>query len=179
MQPVTRKSILAILLIATLTASWVDIPAIGLSASEPDLLPAAQILPPDNHAGSGKKTTPPSIQAAPATTPPTTRPDALPGERFRLHTANLFPVHSWQPPPPPAEVVEGPPAAPPLPFQYAGKLTEGENTIIFLSDGARTHLVRRGDALQQYRVSEITATDITFVYLPLKEKQILTFGSHP
>ena len=175
MQPATRKLILATLLIATLVASWIDMPAGELSASEPDrLLPPAQPVPSGADPSGGKT---PRLAAV---LPTISRPDTISGERFRLHTANLFSAHSWQPPPPPpAEVAEGSPSAPPLPFQYAGKLTEGETTIIFLSDGTQTYLVRRGDTLQQYRVSEITAMDITFIYLPLKEKQTLTFGSHP
>lgn len=156
-------------------------PASELSASEPDRLPTpTQPAPAAAEAADSKTSGLTAVQPAPATEPSAARPAPAAGERFRLHTANLFAAHSWQPPPPPpVEVEEGPPAAPPLPFQYAGKLTEGETTIIFLTDGTQTHLVRRGDTLQQYRVSEITETDITFIYLPLKEKQTLTFGSHP
>ena len=49
--------------------------------------------------------------------------------------------------------------------------------LAFVGEGTRTHLLRKGDSLPGYKVADITATDISFVYLPLNEIQRLTFGS--
>jgi hypothetical protein len=74
-------------------------------------------------------------------------------------------------PPPP------PPGAPPLPFAYLGRMQDGAAMTVFVSQGARNHVLRSGDTLAPYKVESISPTDITFVYLPLGEKQRLTFGS--
>lgn len=97
-------------------------------------------------------------------------------EQYATQADDLFAPHSWQPPPPPPPKPPAP-KAPPLPFRYLGKVLEGSEILAFLGQGTRTHLLRRGDVLAEYKVDEITPTEITFVYLPLNEKQHLTFGS--
>jgi hypothetical protein len=102
-------------------------------------------------------------------------------EEYADETENLFPARSWRPPPPPppaaAEVKPPPPSAPPLPFQYLGKLQEGEQTVVFLSQQERTHTVRQGDTLAGvYRVERITPESMVLVYLPLKQAQTLPLG---
>lgn len=97
-------------------------------------------------------------------------------EQYAAQADDLFAPHSWQPPPPPPPKPPAP-KAPPLPFRYLGKVLEGSEILAFLGQGTRTHLLRRGDVLAEYKVDEITPTEITFVYLPLNEKQHLTFGS--
>jgi len=100
------------------------------------------------------------------------------GERLQHSKANPFAVHSWLPPvvrvkaPPPP-----PPRAPPLPFAYIGKMQDGAAVTAFVSQGGRNHVLHSGDTLSGYRVESITPTDMTFVYLPLNEKQRLTFRS--
>lgn len=95
----------------------------------------------------------------------------------------LMPVHSWRPPPPPppAAVQAPPPAqAPPLPFRYVGRLDDGDGApTVFLAEGAlaRPHVVRAGDRLRDYEVLAITERGMTFVYLPLQQKQQLLFGN--
>lgn len=101
-------------------------------------------------------------------------------EEYAAEIENLFPARSWRPPPPPlppAAVIAAPPSAPPLPFQYLGMLQEGDRTVVFLSQQERTHMVRQGDTLNGvYRVERITADNMVFVYLPLKQKQTLQLG---
>jgi hypothetical protein len=63
-----------------------------------------------------------------------------------------------------------------LPFRYLGKLLEEDAVMVFLAQGARTHLAHKGDVLMDYKVEEITPARMTLVYLPLNEKQYLTFG---
>jgi hypothetical protein len=54
---------------------------------------------------------------------------------------------------------------------------EGGEVLAFLGQGTRTYLLRRGDVLAEYKIEDITPAEMTFVYLPLNEKQHLTFGS--
>lgn len=106
-------------------------------------------------------------------------PAATGAARMRHTKANAFAVHSWlppavkRPPPPPPP----PPRAPKLPFAYLGKMQDGAAVTAFVSQGERSHVLHAGDTLPGYRVDSITPTDMTFVYLPLNEKQRLTFGS--
>lgn len=74
-------------------------------------------------------------------------------------------------PPPP------PPVAPPLPFTYMGVLKEGGSTVVFVVSGERLHSVRVGDVIDgTYRVEAIGSEEVTFVYLPMNEKQTLRIG---
>lgn len=75
-------------------------------------------------------------------------------------------------PPPPA-----PPSAPPLPFVYMGKLENGGATTVFLIQGDRNLVVKEGEVIDQtYRVDRVTSTDITLVYLPLGQRQVMALG---
>ncbi len=76
------------------------------------------------------------------------------------------------PPPPPK------PTAPPLPFQYQGKLAEGGETRVFLNHQGKYLIVSLGDVINgTYTVEEITSGRVTFLYQPLKERQVLTIGA--
>ncbi|NMF98780.1 secretion system X translation initiation factor, partial [Aromatoleum toluolicum] len=78
------------------------------------------------------------------------------------------------PPPPPA------PTAPPIPYEYLGKLADGHSVRIFLVRGDRPYTVTEGDVLDgSYKVKSITDTTMTFVYLPLNMIQTLPVGSKP
>jgi len=102
---------------------------------------------------------------------------------------DLFATYSFLPPAPsPAALAaaaarQGPPpapVAPPLPFRYQGKLMEEGGITVFLAQGERILPARAGDLLNnQYRVESVTATAITFMFEPLKQRQTLTIGSAP
>lgn len=165
-----RKIVLAVALGATIVASLVDLPA-------SDAVPPAKAAIVPAKAAAGTAT------AASARVPPAVTdmpPAAVTGQSLREHfdpqATDLFASHSWQPPPPPPPKPE-PPKAPPLPFRYLGKVLEEGQVLAFVSQGVRTHLLRTGDVLAEYQVEEITPTEMTIVYLPLNEKQHLTFGS--
>ncbi len=112
-------------------------------------------------------------------------PATLPAERSATPTTDLFAAHSWYvppPPPPPAAAVAPPPppppAAPPLPFQFLGKLADGERLLVFLQRGERVYTVSAGDVIDgTYRVERIAPTRMTIIYLPLNIAQTLSVGS--
>ncbi|MCY1403105.1 hypothetical protein D9M71_182720 [compost metagenome] len=104
--------------------------------------------------------------------------------------ADLFPAQSWRkapPPPSPAEMAARvppppppPPMAPPLPFQFIGRMSDDRQARVFLQSGDRVYTVHPGDVIDDtYRVDRITATELTFTYLPLHQSQSLAVGSAP
>jgi len=98
--------------------------------------------------------------------------------------ADPFAPRSWQatvqdearraaraPTPPPR------PQAPPLPFTYFGRATEGGRTTVFLSRGENSYVARAGSTLEgAYRVDRIDDQVIVFTYLPLGTRQELPLG---
>jgi hypothetical protein len=102
----------------------------------------------------------------------------------REPVADLFDARPWDalaaeegrrnapPPLPPL-----PPQAPPLPFGFMGKLIEGEEVTVFLTNGARNWVVRAGDTIDGvYRVDDIGDERMTLTYLALQLPQELTIG---
>ena len=94
-------------------------------------------------------------------------PDELAVDPFRSK--------SWYVPPPPPPPPK--PKAPPLPFQYLGKVVEDGEVKVFLGQQGRHLIARVGDAIDgTYTVEEIAGGRMTFVYQPLNERQILAIG---
>lgn len=89
---------------------------------------------------------------------------------------DIFAGQSWHVAPPPTRAA--PPAAPPLPFVYMGKLAEeGEKVVVLLARQDRNYTVREGDVLDNmYRVDELRAPVMTLTYLPLNIKQTIRIG---
>lgn len=83
-----------------------------------------------------------------------------------------FRSKSWYvapPPPPPPK-----PTAPPLPFRFLGRLVEDGETRIFLAQNNQNLSARVGDIINgTYSVEAISDNGVQFVYLPLKETQLL------
>jgi hypothetical protein len=65
------------------------------------------------------------------------------------------------------------PVAPPLPFQYFGKVIENGKTEVFVMSGEELVSIVAGQTLGDYRVDKLTDSSISFTYLPLKMKQNL------
>lgn len=148
-----RRSILGGLLIATLAAALLveDEPA---STANPPKVPVART------AGAPE----PANFREP--TPPMVPPDKLAIDPFR--------AKSWHVPPPP----ETRPKAPPLPFQYLGKVMEDGETRVFLVRQGRHLIARIGDSVEgDYRVEGIDGGRLIFLYQPLKERQFLDIGN--
>ena len=83
---------------------------------------------------------------------------------------------SWYVAPPPLPPPK--PVAPPLPFQYLGKLSEDGQIRVFLNHQGRYLIATTGDVIDGiYRVEEIAGSRMTLLYQPLKEKQVLMIGS--
>jgi hypothetical protein len=95
---------------------------------------------------------------------------------IKAEGAPLFAVHSFQPPPA-ADLKPQKPTAPPLPFRYLGGIEDNDGQAVFLTDGGRTYVAHSGDTLDgRYRVAEITPQQVTLVFLPLAQQQILATG---
>jgi hypothetical protein len=69
------------------------------------------------------------------------------------------------------------PVAPPLPFQYIGKWTQGGKTEVLVLRGDELLSIDPGQKLGEYRVDQIGDSSISFTYLPLKMKQTLDVPS--
>ncbi|MDP2883187.1 MAG: hypothetical protein Q8N89_16600 [Azonexus sp.] len=83
---------------------------------------------------------------------------------------------SWYVAPPPPKPPK--PTAPPLPFQYLGKLNEAGETRVFLNHQGKHIIAKVGDVINgTYSVEEISGGQMTFLFQPLNEKQVLGIGS--
>ena len=101
--------------------------------------------------------------------------ERLERRKFSVQAGDLFSRQSWIPPAPP--VKPQPPSPPPLMFKYLGKVTEGDETRVFLALAERNYVVKAGEKIDnQYRVDEVTDHAITFTYIPLNAKQMLSTG---
>ena len=66
------------------------------------------------------------------------------------------------------------PSVPPLPFRYVGRAVEEGRTAVFLERGNESYSLAQGDrAGRDYQVERITEAAVTFMYLPLGERQTL------
>ncbi len=66
------------------------------------------------------------------------------------------------------------PSAPPLPFRYIGRLVQDGRAEIWLMRGERHFSVVPGDSLgRDYRVDQVSDTELLITYLPLNIQQSL------
>jgi hypothetical protein len=71
-----------------------------------------------------------------------------------------------------AAAPEAPKGPPPLPFTYAGWLTQDGRTEVYVLRGDELISIAAGQKIDaQYRVDSITGSRIGFTYLPLKTRQ--------
>ena len=100
---------------------------------------------------------------------------------------DLFATHSWKAEPAPGTVTEQPvvaapvvqvPTAPPLPFQFVGRLDDRSDQQVFLQNGEKIYVVRKGDVIDKtWRIERISDVELSLVYLPLHVSQTLSVGS--
>jgi cohesin domain-containing protein len=98
--------------------------------------------------------------------------------------AEIFGANSWDPPPSKVAAASQrrpAPTAPPMPYRFAGQLIQGDRPEVLLANGDSVIPVVKGDTLDGlYRVEAIGETEITLVYLPLKQRQTIpVFGVLP
>jgi len=115
----------------------------------------------------------PSAQAAPEE-----RFAALPSRQaIGKARGEPFGARSWTPAAPSRpKVLEAPPkpVAPPLPYRIAGQVSHDGVMQVVLARDDRVFTVREGETLDNvYRIESITPDAVTFVYLPLDERQQL------
>ena len=102
--------------------------------------------------------------------------DAAVTESTLAPPVDLLAARSWIVPPPPPPVVA--PKAPPLPFKLVGRLIENNQQVVFLANQDRNYVAREGVKLDNnYLVERIEAGQMTLIYLPLDERQILNLGA--
>jgi hypothetical protein len=103
--------------------------------------------------------------------------ERLERRKFGSQAGDIFSRQSWAPPPPPPSpsMKPQPPAPPALQFKYLGKVMEGKETRVFLALAERNYIVKPGESINsQYRMDEVNDENITFTYLPLNAKQMLS-----
>lgn len=98
--------------------------------------------------------------------------------------AGLLAKSSWYvarpappPPPPPLPPPPPPPSAPPLPFVFLGKYTEGDLNLVIMTFGSRVITASVGEVIDKtYRVERIEPSNVVLTYLPLGSSQSLSTG---
>jgi hypothetical protein len=100
---------------------------------------------------------------------------------------DLFASRSWKAAPVLGTVIEQPvvvtpevqvPTAPPLPFQFVGRLADRSDLQVFLQNGEKIYVVRKGDVIDEtWRIERISDEEMSLVYLPLHLAQTLSVGS--
>ncbi|VVN41027.1 hypothetical protein PS662_05467 [Pseudomonas fluorescens] len=129
---------------------------------------------------AGKSKTRGALPAAPATGKAKAVKDLSPA-------GDLFATRSWKAAPTLASVVEQPvnltpvvqaPSMPPMPFQFVGRLDDRSDLQVFLQNGEKIYVVRKGDVIDEtWRIEGISDVELSFVYLPLHLSQTLSVGS--
>lgn len=96
-------------------------------------------------------------------------------------SSELFQSKSWFTAPPSQQISTlppPPPTAPQLTFTFIGRMIDGNEVILFLSNNGRQYNVKNGDVIDDnYRVEKINATNAILTYLPMNIQQTLAFNS--
>lgn len=118
--------------------------------------------------------------------------DRLGKRQFNAKADDIFAMTSWEPKRTPSigsneneqtfqtrqEQVKWtppPPSAPPLPFEYLGRVISQGSVRIFLGLGDQVYVAGSGERINaEYRINRIREGTIELTYLPLSVRQILT-----
>lgn len=100
---------------------------------------------------------------------------------------DLFAAKSWKAAPALASVNEQPvnvapviqaPTVPPMPFQFIGRMDDRTDLQVFLQNGEKIYVVRKGDVIDEtWKIERISDMELSLVYLPLHMSQTLSVGS--
>ena len=175
MKPKQRWLILGGLLLGTLAAGYLveDEPAPEKSKRKGSVASKSAASSPaeSRRAGAREQTT--ELAAAPLNFP-----EPAPVEEVEEGEKRIDPFRNktWYIAPPPPKPPK--PTAPQLPFQYLGKINEAGETRVFLNHQGKHIIAKLGDVINgTYSVEEISGGQMTFLYQPLNEKQVLGIGS--
>jgi hypothetical protein len=121
---------------------------------------------------------PPRAAAAPAAAAEAT-PDLDPARLQRTRTdqaiADLFAAPAASAPEASAPAPR--PSAPPLPFQFVARIVDGGNTSVYVMLGEDNYSVKPGLVIDRnYRVEQVTESAVTFTYLPMGTRQVLSLN---
>jgi hypothetical protein len=177
MKPKQRWLILGSLLLVTVVAGYLveDEPAPAKSKRKGSVATksAASSSPAADSRRAAAKEKASELAAAPLSFP---EPAPIEAAEEGKKVIDPFRNKSWYvapPPPPPPK-----PTAPPLPFQYLGKINEAGETRVFLNHQGKHIIARLGDVINgTYSVEEISGGRMTFLYQPLNETQVLAIGT--
>lgn len=160
-EPVSRRHVIAGLLVLTLLLSlWL--------ALQPE--PVAEVV-----ATAPVRPGPPTSVRDPLAAARTAQHGASTG-RTAWPEASAAALAAWSPPkpptPPPAPQAAPPkPQAPPFPFQWIGRLDDGESPQALLSGTHRSFGVRAGDVLEgRWRVERIASRGLQVTWLPTGDR---------
>lgn len=172
MTPKQRWLIIGSILLATLAAGYMiddeALPENGMAKKSATTRSVASSSTPANRRSSDTA----SEAVAPLSFPESVTGDAV-GE---AQTIDPFRNKSWVVAPQPLPPAKS--TAPPLPFQYLGKVIEDGGIRVFLNHQGQNLIVSAGDVINGlYTVVGIAGSQMTFLYQPLKEKQALSIGA--
>jgi hypothetical protein len=89
-------------------------------------------------------------------------------------TRNFAPAPRAQASAAAASAPKAPKGAPPLPFTYAGWVSQDGKTEVYVQRGEELISLEAGQKIEpDYRVDSITDSSIRFTYLPMKTRQVL------
>jgi hypothetical protein len=160
-----RSIALGILLLLTLAAAFV--PTDSAEKSEPLAAHASQLVAPSPAKHSSSDDVLPIAITRPLTVEPTSNP---------------FSASSWLPPPlpPPPAAPPAPPSPPQIPFNYLGRLDDGDKLAALLGESDVTHAGKVGDVINSvWRIERISEQSIDFTYLPLDAQVPLVLRKAP
>jgi hypothetical protein len=94
--------------------------------------------------------------------------------------ADPFSAQSWMPRRKPAVVTTASPepVTPPLPYRFAGQFHRESGIEVYVARGEEIFPVKEGDTLDgQYKIDSVSATEVSFIYLPSGMRQTLQFSA--
>lgn len=167
MRPLLKRSLLGLALVVTLVAVWKAPPSADESISTPVSRSRVEGgRPPSARDRVARQATSPVLEIRRR------------GEEDDIDPA--FPSKHWDAPKAKTvKVAEAPPTpqAPPLPFKVLGRYVEDGKLSLFLQQGERNLVVHEGDVIDKtYRIASTAGGAVTFIYLPLDQKQTLAVG---
>jgi hypothetical protein len=171
-----RKIVIGTAAVITLLAAWFapdqDGGVVGPAAATTREAPASAAAPPEMPEMPDMNGTPEELQIHPRVAD-----DDM---------GNVFAKQSWAPEAPkkvmqeqapqPQQAVaaSGPPA---LPFQFVGRFTDDGKTAWFLQIDGQNIVARPGEKVNDdYLLDSVNGGTMTFIYLPLNQKQTLAVG---